>query len=100
MAGDLKDEPSFPHKLLLTFTQVSRLRKPFENNSSAIISIKNTNKVSKAQMYKIVESRGFSGRIFGPILETALPLIKHVLKPSAKRLLILLGRSSGRQMNA
>ena len=30
--GDSKDEANFPHKLLLTDTQVSRLRTAFANN--------------------------------------------------------------------
>ena len=44
---DSNDENNFPHKLLLTDTQVSELRKVFENNSSANI------KLSTAQLHKI-----------------------------------------------
>ena len=40
VVGDYNDENNFPHKLLLTDTQVSRLRKAFENNSSALNCIK------------------------------------------------------------
>ena len=36
---DSKDNTNFPHKLLLTDTQVSRLRKNFENGSSANIKL-------------------------------------------------------------
>ena len=35
--GDSNDENNFPHQLLLTNTQVSRLRKAFANDSSASI---------------------------------------------------------------
>ena len=35
--GDSNDENNFPHQLLLTNTQVSRLRKAFANDSSANI---------------------------------------------------------------
>ena len=35
--GDSNDENNFPHKLLLTNTQVSKTRKTFANNSSANI---------------------------------------------------------------
>ena len=35
--GDSNDENNLPHRLLLTNTQVSRLREAFENNSSATI---------------------------------------------------------------
>ena len=33
VAGDSNDENNFPHKLLLTNPQVSRLQKAFANNS-------------------------------------------------------------------
>ena len=36
------DENNLPHKLLLTNTQVSRLRKVFANNYSSNIKLKNT----------------------------------------------------------
>ena len=39
VVNDSNDENNFPHKLLLTNTQVSRLRKAFENNSSANIKL-------------------------------------------------------------
>ena len=35
VAGDSNDENNFSHKLLLTNTQVSKLRKDFANGSSA-----------------------------------------------------------------
>ena len=53
MIGDSNDEANFPHKLLLTDAQVSRLRKAFANNSSA-----NT-KLSKTQISKMIQSGGF-----------------------------------------
>ena len=34
---------------------------------------------------------GFSGRLLGPLLKTGLPLIKNVIKPWAKSVLIPLG---------
>ena len=37
VTGDSNDENTLPHRLLLTNTQVSRLREAFENNSSATI---------------------------------------------------------------
>ena len=46
MIGDSNDETNFPHKLLLTVWQVSRLHEAFANNSSA-----NT-KLSKTQHVK------------------------------------------------
>ena len=42
-------------------------------------------------MSKKVYSGRFLGRILGPLLKTGLPLIKNLLKPSAKSVLIPLG---------
>ena len=39
MIGDYNDETNFPHKILLTDTQVSRVGKTFTNNSSANIKL-------------------------------------------------------------
>ena len=61
------------------------LRKAFAINSSANI------KVSKTQLHKIRQSGGYLGRILGPLLKTGLPLMKNVLKPLAKSVLILSG---------
>ena len=84
--GDSNDENNFPHKLSLTNTQVSRLCKAFANNSSANI------KLSKTKLHETGQSsRGFLGRLLGPLLKTGLPLIGNVLKPLAKSVLIPLG---------
>ena len=40
--GDSNDENNFPRKLLLTNTQVSKLRKAFSNGSSANIKVSKT----------------------------------------------------------
>ena len=39
VAGDSNDENNFPNKLILTNTQVLRLRKAFANSSSANIKL-------------------------------------------------------------
>ena len=83
MIGD--NETNFPHKLLLTNRQVSNLRKAFANHLSADI------KLSKTQLSKMIQSGGFLGRLLGPLLKTGLPLIKNVIKPLAKSVLIPLG---------
>ena len=80
--GDSNDGNNFPHKLLLTNTQISRLRKAFTNGSSANI------KLWETQFYKIGQSRGFLGRFLEPLLKTGLPLIGNVLKPLANSVLI------------
>ena len=83
MIGDT--ETNFPHKLLLTNRQVPNLCKAFSNHLSADI------KLSKSQLLKMIQSRGFLGRLLGPLLKAGLPLIKNVIKPLAKSVLIPLG---------
>ena len=39
----------------------------------------------------MIQSGGFLVRLLGPLLKTELPLIKNVIKPSAKSVLIPLG---------
>ena len=72
-AADSNDEANFPHKLLLTDRQVSKLYKSFANNSSANV------KLSKTQLSKLVQSGRFLDRVHGPLLKTDLPLIKMYL---------------------
>ena len=85
MIGHSNDEINFPHKLLLTNRQVSRLCKAFANNSSANL------KLSKTQLYKIGQSGRFLGRLLGRLLKTGLSLLKNVLKPLVNSILIPLG---------
>ena len=85
MIGDSNDETNFPHELLLTDRQVSTIRKVFSNNWSANI------KFSKTQLSKIIQSGGFLDRLVCPLLKTGLPLIKSVINPLAKSVLIPLG---------
>ena len=80
MIGD--NESNFPHKLLLTNRQITNLRKAFANYISTDI------KLSKTQLSKMLQSCRFLGRYLGPLLKTGLPLIKHVVKPLAKSVLI------------
>ena len=79
------DKTNFPNKLLLTNRQVTNLRKSFANNLSTGI------KLSKAQLSKIIQSGEFLGRLLGTLLKTGLPLVKNVIKPLAKSVLIPLG---------
>ena len=39
----------------------------------------------------MIQSGGFLGKLLGPLLKTGLPLMKSVIKPLAKRVLIPLG---------
>ena len=74
-----------PHKLLLTTRQKTKIRNAFNNNRSIDL------KLSKAQINKIIQSGDFLGKLYGLLLKTGLPLIKNVIKPLAKSLLIPLG---------
>ena len=67
------DETNFPHKLLWTNRQVANLCKAFANHLSTDI---------------MMQPGGFIGRLLGPLLKTALPLISNVIKPLAKCFLI------------
>ena len=82
VVGDSNGENSFPHKLLLTNTQVSKLCQTFANGSSANI------KLSKIQLHEIGQSGGFWVRLLGPLPKTRLPLKWNVHKPSDKIVLI------------
>ena len=73
---------NFPHKLLLTNRQVANLRKAFANYLSTDI------KLSKNEISKIIQSGGFLGRLLYPLVKTGLPLMKNVIKPLAKGVLI------------
>ena len=42
----------------------------------------------KTQLSKTAQLGGFLGRLLGPSLKTGLPLMKNVLKPSAKSVLV------------
>ena len=79
------DETNCPSKLLLTNTQVPNLRKAFANQSSTDFNL------SKTRLSKMIQSGGFLGRLFGPLLKTGLPLMKNLIRPLAKSVLIPLG---------
>ena len=66
---------NLPHELLLTTRQITKLRNNIENNLQTDI------KLSKAQIFKLIQSGGFLGKILGPLLKTGLPLLKSVIKP-------------------
>ena len=88
MIGDSNGKGNFPHESLLRDKQVSSIRKAFANNSSVGI------KFSKTQLSKMIPSGAFLGRLLGPLLKTGLPLIKNVITPLAKSVLIPLGLTS------
>ena len=78
IVGDSNDETSFPHRLSLTNTDVTNLRKAFANGSSANI------KLSKSQLHKIGKSGLLLGSLLGSLIKTGLPLTGNLLKPLLK----------------
>ena len=88
MVGNWGDNINFPHELLLTNRQVSNIHKAFANHLSTNI------KLSKTQLSKMIKSGGYLGRLLGPLLKTGLPLMKSVIKPFSKSVLIPLGLTS------
>ena len=71
--------------MLLTTSQTTKLRNAIENNMSTAI------KLSNVKISKIIQFRGFLSKPLGPLLKTGLPLIKNVIKPLPKSVLIPLG---------
>ena len=82
---DNSDATYFSHKSLLTNRQVPNLCKVFANQLSA------DTKLAKNQLSKMIQSGEFLARLLCPLLKTGLPLIKSVIKPVAKSVLIPLG---------
>ena len=85
MIGDSNNKTNFPHELSLRDRQVSSICKAFANNSSVDI------KFSKAQLSKMIQSGRFLGKLLGSLLKTGLALIKSIITPLAKSVLIPLG---------
>ena len=67
------------HELLLTTRQNTKLRNAINKNLATDI------KLSKAQIKKLIQSRGFLGKLLsklaGPLMKVAMPLAKSVLAP-------------------
>ena len=85
MVGNSNDNTNFPNELLLTNRQVANICKAFAKNTPTEI------KLSKTQLSKMIQSGGFLGKLLSPLLKTGLPLIKSVIKPLTKSVLIPLG---------
>ena len=82
MIRNSDNETNFLHKLSLTNRQVANLRKGIANYLSA------DSKLSKTQLSKMIQLGGFLDRILAPLLKTGLPLMKSVIQPLAKSVLI------------
>ena len=67
---------------MLTNRQVANLCKAFASQTSTDI------KLSKTQLSKMIQSSGFLGKLLGSLLRTGLPLMKIVIQPVGKTVLI------------
>ena len=85
MIANSNDKTNFPHELLLSNRKVLNLRKAFASHTSTDI------KLPKTQISKMIQSGGLLGRLLDPLLRTGFPLIKNVIKPLPKSVLIPLG---------
>ena len=69
----------WPHELLLTTRQKTKLKNAFNNNISTDL------KLSKSQISKIIQSHGLLGsllsKLAGPLMKVAIALAKNVLAP-------------------
>ena len=74
MSFKMFDENDWPHELLFTTKQKTKLRNAFNNNMSTDL------KLSKAQISKIIQSGGFVGsllsKLAGPLIKVAVPLAR------------------------
>ena len=94
MIGNSDDNTNFSHEFLLTNRQVTNLRKAFAKHTLTDI------KLSKTQLSKMMQSGGFLGRLLGPLFRTGLPLLKSVIKPLAKSVLVPLGLTAASAADA
>ena len=67
---------------MLTNRQVANLRKAFASQTST------GDKFSKTQLSRMIQSRGFLGRLLGLLIRTGLRLMESVIKPLAKSVLV------------
>ena len=69
----------FPHELLLTTRQETKLGNAFKSNLSTDIML------SKSQISKVTQSGGFLGSLLstlaGPLMKVGVPLAKSILAP-------------------
>ena len=82
MIGNSDDKNNFLRELLPTNRQDANLWKIFANNLSTDI------RLTKTQLSLMIKSGGFLGRLLGLLLKTELPLMKNVIKPLAKSILL------------
>ena len=87
MISNSDDETNFTTDKLLLINR--KVAKAFAKHTSTNINL------SKTQLSIMIQSGEFLGRILGPLLKTGLLLIKNVIKPLAKSVLVPSGLTAG-----
>ena len=75
ISAKMFNSDNLPNELFLTQREITKLRNAIESKMPTDV------KLSKAQISKIIQSGGFLGKLYGPLLKTGLPLLKSVIKP-------------------
>ena len=79
MSLEMLDGNDLLHELLMLRRQKAKLRNAFNNNMSTDL------KLSRAQISKIIQSRGFLGsslnKLADRLMKVPIPLAKNVLAP-------------------
>ena len=74
-------------KVKLSNSQLNKFKWAIKNETEVVLRLSS----NMIQLSKVIQSGGFLSRLLGPLLKTGLRLIKNVIKPLAKSVLIPLG---------
>ena len=80
LIGNFNDETNFVHKILLTDTQISKIRKAFENGSSANIKFQKTQLSKMIQLGKVIHHIAIFGNILSSLPKKATDLVRNLGK--------------------
>ena len=77
---NFNDETNFVHKILLTDTQISKIRKAFENGSTANIKFQKTQLSKMIQLGKVIRHIAIFGNILSSVAKKATDLARNLGK--------------------
>ena len=86
----------------LSNSQFNKLKPGIKNGTEITLKLSsnvvgNSDDQNNFQLHKIGQSGEFLGRLLGRLLKSGLPLMKNVLKPLAKSILVTLGLTAAIQ---
>ena len=73
-------------KVKLSNSQLNKFKWAIKNETEVVLRLSS----NMIQLSKVIQSGGFLSRLLGPLLKTGLRLIKNVIKPLVKSVLIRL----------